>query len=76
MTSPFELRLENGNVIVSGWSDGDDPDALPAGDWLSVESQDGKQIFYEDSADLLSDPIRGRKRLYEFLMACGGKASG
>lgn len=73
MSSPFEIQLDNGYIITSGWHDADDPDALPAGDWLSVEDENGVQIFYEDAADILADPIEGRKKLYAFLLACRGE---
>lgn len=75
MSAPFEIRLANGYAITSGWHDEDDPDALPAGDWLSVEDENGNQIFYVDSADMLADPIEGRKKLCAFLSACRGEIS-
>jgi len=69
----ISVQLDNGFTITSGWIDGDDPDALPGGDWLSVENDNGEQIFYEDAADILADPVEGRKKLYQFLVACGAQ---
>lgn len=62
--------LANGKILRSGWIDKHDPNALPAGDFLAVEAVDGQQLFYADSADLLADPITGRKMLNEMIQAC------
>jgi hypothetical protein len=79
MTSHFDettgehvIHLVNGFEIRSGWIDHDDPDALPAGDYLSVISGDGEQLFYVDSADLLADPLTGRQKLNELFTICCG----
>lgn len=48
------VELANGCTLHSGWSDGDDPDAMPAGDWLSVDDPSGNQIFYREMADLVT----------------------
>jgi len=73
VAEPLEIQLANGRKIVSGWSDEDDPEALPAGDWLSVEDEKGEQVFYVEAADLLDDLSEGRFLLYQFLVACRGK---
>ncbi len=64
------LHLANGKRLRSGWIDKDDPDALIAGDYLAVDASNGDQLFYVDSADLLADPIAGRKMLSEMIQAC------
>lgn len=70
MSDPFTVKLQNGGQIQSGWIDNDDPDALPAGDYLSVLDRHGNQVFYAESADLFAEPIQGRRMLCEFLQAC------
>lgn len=70
MTKPVEIPLANGGVIVSGWIDNDDPDALPAGDYLSVIDAAGTQLYYQEAADILADPIEGRRLLCEFIECC------
>jgi hypothetical protein len=71
-TGEFQVPLANGYSIVSGWIDHDDPDALPAGDYLSVFNAAGKQVFYRDTADLLADPINAKALICEFLFCCAG----
>ena len=73
MAEPLEIPLANGRKIVSGWIDGHDPDALPAGDWLSVEDENGNQIFYEETADIAADPVNCRRIMYDFIRACRGE---
>lgn len=65
----MDVQLQRGR-IVSGWTDGDDPDALPAGDWLSVEDACGTQLYYCDVADLCSSHRRAQEEIYAFLKAC------
>lgn len=72
-TTGLNIRLENGYEIESGWIDEDDPDALPAGDYLQVLNEDGEEVYYEDAADILADPIIGRRKLLNFLLACLGQ---
>ena len=64
------IELANGCEIRSGWIDRDDPDALTAGDYLSVLNASGEQLFYLDAADLFSDSTAGRGKLLEFLQTC------
>ncbi len=73
-TGEVVIPLANGGEIRSGWIDEHDPDALPGGDYLSVIAPDGEQVFYEDSADVLVDPVEGRRKLWQFLLACLGGA--
>jgi len=72
MSQPIEILLDNGFKIVSGWIDEHDPEALPAGDYLSVEDSNGTQVFYADAADILADPLEGRRKLNAFIQACQG----
>lgn len=69
-TGEAVVRLKDGKSIRSGWIDKDDPDALPAGDYLAVDDKNGEQLFYVDSADLFADPVAGRKLLLQLLQAC------
>lgn len=69
-SAELSIQLANGCVIRSGWIDADDPDSLPAGDYLAVDDATGQQLFYADAADLLADPIEGRRLLCEFLQVC------
>lgn len=64
------IPLANGGEIRSGWIDRDDPDALPAGDYLKVLNPAKEEVFYEDSADILADPVAGRRKLWAMLQAC------
>ncbi len=73
MSQPLEIPLANGFKIVSGWIDEDDPDALPAGDYLSVEDSSGQQVFYAETADITACPIEGKQIIYAFLKACNGE---
>ena len=68
----MRILLANGFIIESGWVDEDDPGLLPTGDYLSVENKEGRQIFYEETADLISSYPTAVKRLHEFLQACQG----
>lgn len=61
-------------MIVSGWIDHADPDALLAGDYLSVLDSSGTQIYYQEAADILADPIKGRQLLCDFIKACAGES--
>lgn len=74
-TGEFTVPLANGYSITSGWIDHDDPDALPAGDYLAVEDAKGKQLFYIETADLLVNPLEAKGRLYDFLSHCLGATS-
>lgn len=69
----ISIALENGYEIVSGWIDDDDPDALEAGDYLQVLNDDGEEIYYQEAADILADPIEGKRALLNFLLACQGR---
>lgn len=73
-TGELVILLANGSQIRSGWCDKDDPDALPAGDYISVLDAQGQQVFYADSADLLADPVKGRRLLNDMLQACHRQA--
>lgn len=70
------IPLANGFEIRSGWCDHDDPDALPAGDYFKVLDADGKEVYYEDSADILADPTEGRRKLWALIQACSTKPMG
>ena len=74
-TGELVVPLANGYELRSGWIDQHDPDALPAGDYLSVRDSDGKQVLYEDAADLFADPVEGRKKLLHVILACLGQAN-
>lgn len=67
------VELENGFTLQSGWIDKDDPNALPAGDYLSVLDRQGQQVFYVETADLIADPILCRQKLCEMMQICAGK---
>lgn len=67
------IQLKNGYEITSGWIDDDDPDALEAGDYLQVCNEDGEEVYYEEAADILADPIEGKLKLLNFLRACQGR---
>lgn len=71
-TGEVVIHLANGYELRSGWIDKDDPDALPAGDYVSVVDVRGEQVFYGDSADLFADPVQARRSLFEILQACCG----
>lgn len=71
-TGEVVINLANGYELRSGWIDKDDPDMLPAGDYVSVVNVRGEQVFYGDSADLFCDPVRSRRSLFEILQACCG----
>ena len=71
-TGEVVINLANGYELRSGWIDKDDPDMLPAGDYVSVIDARGEQVFYGDSADLFCDPIRSRRSMFEILQACCG----
>ena len=72
-TNEHVIVLANGWQIRSGWVDHDDPDALRSGDYLSLVDEAEQQLFYTDSADLLADPIEGRRLLNQlFEICCGG----
>lgn len=62
-----EIVLASGRRIVSGWIDDDDPDRLPAGDYLQVLDQQGQEVFYREAADI--DERNLRNVLCEFLQA-------
>lgn len=64
------IPLGNKAEIRSGWTDLDDPDALPAGDYLKVLDPTGKEVFYADSADIFADPVTGREQLWAMIQAC------
>lgn len=64
------IPLANGYQIRSGWVDHDDPEALPAGDYFRVVDRAGAEVFYEDSADILADPIEGRRKFWALIQAC------
>jgi len=70
VSAEVTVLLQNGKTIRSGWIDKDDPNALPAGDYLAVDANDGEQLVYMDSADLLADPAIGRRMLNDLLRAC------
>jgi len=70
VSAEVTVLLQNGKTIRSGWIDKDDPNALPAGDYLAVDANDGEQLVYMDSADLLADPAIGRRMLNDLLQAC------
>lgn len=74
-TGEWVIPLKNQFQIRSGWIDKDDPDKFPAGDYLKVLDATGKQVFYEESADILGDPIVGRRKIWEFLQACSTRPS-
>ena len=69
-TDEVIVPLLNGFKIRSGWIDKDDPNMLPAGDYIAVESADGVVVFYVDAADLFADPVTGRQKLNEMFQAC------
>lgn len=71
-TGEVVIHLANGYELRSGWIDKDDPDMLPAGDYVSVVDVRGEQVFYGDSADLFTDPVQARRSLFEILQACCG----
>lgn len=71
-TGEVVIHIANGYELRSGWIDKDDPDRLPAGDYVSVVDARGVQVFYGESADLFSDPVQTRRSLFEILQACCG----
>lgn len=62
-----DIMLASGRRIVSGWIDDDDPERLPAGDYLQVIDQEGREVFYAEVADMDSRNLR--QVLCEFLQA-------
>lgn len=66
------IVLADGKVIASGWIDTDDPDALQAGDYLRVDSADGDELLYVDTADLVADPVAARKLINAIFDVCSG----
>lgn len=71
-TGQVVIHLANGYELRSGWCDKDDPDRLPAGDYVSIIDAQGEQVFYGDSADLFSDPVQSRRSLYSIIQVCCG----
>jgi len=68
----LRVVLANGYAIESGWSDVHDPDALPAGDWLSLSDRDGTQLVYIDMADVAGNPRALREAIHKLLSAAAG----
>ena len=71
-TGQVVIYLANGYELRSGWRDTDDPDRLPAGDYVSIIDTQGQQVFYGDSADLFSDPVQSRRSLCSIIQVCCG----
>jgi hypothetical protein len=65
---PVRLHLKNGVEILSGWYDEFDPDAQPAGDFLTAYFPNGSELCV--GWDQLADPVTGRKTLSDFLVRC------
>lgn len=63
MPAPIILQLANGCALISGWIDAADPDALPAGDYVSLCSPGGDQIYYLDVADVAGDNVGDSRKL-------------
>ena len=64
-TDEICLHLRDGKRLYSGWIDHAGPGRLAAGDYLRLEDCSGRELCYIEAADLLNDPIIGRRMLCE-----------
>ena len=71
-TDEVIVPLLNGGRIRSGWIDKEDPDMLPAGDYIAVENAAGEEVCYLESSDLFCDPVECRQQLNAMMQACAG----
>lgn len=67
------IPLANGCVIRSGCLDRDDPNALPAGEYVKVLGPKGSERLYREWDEFLCtghEPDAPRRRLWELIQVC------
>lgn len=72
-TREWVIPLANGCEIRSGCLDRDDPNALPAGEYVKVLGPDGQERLYKEWDEFLGtghEPDAPRRRLWEIIQAC------